>query len=665
MAEPEDVITEAAHFAASTARSLWLKARAPESGPGLNELRQRLGCFLAMLFPEASEIAAAEAPAPRSLLARLTAGRGTSRAHCGHAFASTDGAVIRLPPTLEGTDDPVALYRLLLLEQAARAQRRTPAWTPAGAGLLRDLFLLAEAAAVDSVLAQIAPGLTQDLAAARTRARAQRSSHGLTAQESEVERLTCALLEAEPGRPPAWVSAGTSPAASLEWAGEESARIQQMGGRYRGVAPVFLWGVPGPATERLPGTLEAPGGARPRTGPKVYHMIRRPRIRPSSPEEDDPSTGIWLPRADDPQESVEDPRGLSRPVDREDYPSAGLGDSLSELPEARLIRSADPVREILASDDPVPRGGSAAPSLPEQPGAAFAYPEWDWRNESYRLPGAVVRERSPALGDPVWSRDVRRRHAPLIRRVRRDFERFRPRRQVLPAQTDGSSVDLDAFVVAAADRKAGGVVRERLYLEDRSIRRDTAVLLLMDVSASTDAWIAGQRRVIDVAKEGLIILLEALSVLGDRYAVLAFRGEGPERVELLPIKRFDESGHAAAVSRRVSGLEPDGYTRVGAAVRHGTALLGREPARHRLLLLFSDGRPNDVDEYEGRYGLEDTRRAFIEARLQGLRPVCLTIDREAPRYAPHMFGKSSYALLRQPERLPEVLSGVVRRLLRS
>jgi nitric oxide reductase NorD protein len=114
--------------------------------------------------------------------------------------------------------------------------------------------------------------------------------------------------------------------------------------------------------------------------------------------------------------------------------------------------------------------------------------------------------------------------------------------------------------------------------------------------------------------------------------------------------------------RRVAGLEPDGYTRLGAAVRHASARLGRERARHRLLLLLSDGKPNDVDEYAGRYGIEDTRQAVAEARLQGLTPFCLTVDRDAPAYLPAIFGPRGFAVLPRPERLPTVLVDVLRSL---
>src|SRR5690606_36874636 len=105
--------------------------------------------------------------------------------------------------------------------------------------------------------------------------------------------------------------------------------------------------------------------------------------------------------------------------------------------------------------------------------------------------------------------------------------------------------------------------------------------------------------------------------------------------------------------------------RSGAALRHATTVLMRQPARHRLLLLLSDGKPNDVDEYEGRYGVEDMRMAVIEAKAQGIFPFCLTIDRHAANYLPAVFGARQYALINQPEALPTVLLDWMRKLMSS
>ena len=181
-----------------------------------------------------------------------------------------------------------------------------------------------------------------------------------------------------------------------------------------------------------------------------------------------------------------------------------------------------------------------------------------------------------------------------------------------------------------------------------------AILLLIDVSGSTDGWVSSGRRVIDVEREALLLVCIALSALGEPYAVQAFSGYGPGSVSVRTVKRFDEP-YGNPVARRIAALEPEHYTRAGAAIRHASATLMREPAAQRLLLLLSDGKSNDVDVYEGRYGVEDMRSAVIESKLQGIAPFCLTVDRQAASYLPGVFGARQYALLAKPANLPAVL----------
>jgi len=143
--------------------------------------------------------------------------------------------------------------------------------------------------------------------------------------------------------------------------------------------------------------------------------------------------------------------------------------------------------------------------------------------------------------------------------------------------------------------------------------------------------------------------------------VHSFSGEGPHGVTVREIKRFDER-YDNDVALRIAALEPERYTRAGAALRHVSAVLMRQVAEHRLLLLLSDGKPNDVDHYDGRYGVEDMRQAVNEAKLQGISPFCLTIDRHAANYLPAMFGERHFAMLPRPELLPTVLVDWLRRL---
>jgi nitric oxide reductase NorD protein len=219
-------------------------------------------------------------------------------------------------------------------------------------------------------------------------------------------------------------------------------------------------------------------------------------------------------------------------------------------------------------------------------------------------------------------------------------------------------------VRAIVDQHTGHGVDDRLYIAVRPARRGMAITLLIDISGSTDEWIDSRRRVIDVEKVALLLASEALDALGDLYSVLTFSGKGRGVVRMRTIKSFAES-NGALVRRRIAALEPEGYTRAGAAIRHAVALLERQPAAHRLLLIISDGKPNDVDGYEGVAGVEDTRHAIMEARRQGIYPFCLTIDRQGQEYLGRIFGESGHTVLRNPSQLPTALVKVVKHLLAS
>src|SRR5690606_1254208 len=133
-------------------------------------------------------------------------------------------------------------------------------------------------------------------------------------------------------------------------------------------------------------------------------------------------------------------------------------------------------------------------------------------------------------------------------------------------------------------------------------------------------------------------------------------------VAMRMLKSFIEP-YTNDVALRIAALEPENYTRTGAAVRHATATLMEQPAAHRLLLMLSDGKPNDMDEYDGAYGVGDMRQAVTEARMQGIQAFCLTIDHAAPDYLPGIFGSGQYALLPRPDRLPTALLDWIKRLL--
>ncbi|MEK0085115.1 nitric oxide reductase activation protein NorD [Benzoatithermus flavus] len=345
--------------------------------------------------------------------------------------------------------------------------------------------------------------------------------------------------------------------------------------------------------------------------------------------------------------------GVNRPDDEEDPDAAReAAQDMDELTLGRPDRrSSSRVRMELDIT-----GTTAAAEAPVT--AALRYPEWNHRRRAY-LPAHCAVFAGPAGEEGEdWRPDAQaRRH---IRLVRRQFEALRPRREILRAQVDGNEFDMDALVRSRVDLLTSGVGSDRIWLDARNRARDLATLLLVDGSLSTDAWVDG-RRVLDVEKEALTALAFGLEACGDPFAILTFSSRTRREVRVESIKGFDER-LGEPVRKRIAALRPGHYTRMGAALRHAASELAKRPERHRLLLLLSDGKPNDLDHYEGRYGVEDTRKAVLEARGQGLSVFAVTVDRRAESYVPFIFGRGGYAMVGHLGRLPEALAGIYRQL---
>src|SRR5699024_9571473 len=213
---------------------------------------------------------------------------------------------------------------------------------------------------------------------------------------------------------------------------------------------------------------------------------------------------------DAPHEVAEDPFGLQRPVDRDDETSPDeYGDMLSELASTRMVAAPDPPREVLLSDDPPDSRAVLDFKDREEEETRFRYPEWNHADASYIEDATTVRMRPPTHGDPRWIDATLARHGSHLDGIRRQFEALRPERVRLRRQAEGEDIDIDACVEARADLRAGGFLREGLYEARRPGRRSIAVSLLVDASGSTDGFIGGGRRVIDVERDPLFLVCVA------------------------------------------------------------------------------------------------------------------------------------------------------------
>ncbi|MFO1163444.1 MAG: VWA domain-containing protein [Reyranellaceae bacterium] len=421
---------------------------------------------------------------------------------------------------------------------------------------------------------------------------------------------------------------------------------------YRPFLPSPLWGRVRADAATPPAAAEADDAA---TSDRIAEddEERHRRARRRGGEEDPRRDPLTLVNKGEQLLLADEAAGISRPEDDEDLDAARR--AVGDMDELALGRSDRPaacrLRLHLDLAAPVALAGASVV-------APLTYPEWNWRRGCH-LPNhcAVQPSIAPETGSD-WAPDDRlRRH---IAQVKRRFEALRPRRVVRRAQPDGGELDLDALVRARTDFAAGMVGSERIHLDARSQARDLATAILVDTSFSTDSWVDG-RRVLDVEKAALSALAFGLEACGDAFAIFTFSSRRRDAVSVATVKDFGER-LTEPVRRRIAALQPGAYTRIGAALRHVGSLFDRRPERHRLLLLLSDGKPNDLDHYEGRYAVEDTRKAVHELRGRGLAVFAVTVDRRAEGYVPRIFGRGGYAMVGHIGQLPDALPAIYRQL---
>ncbi len=346
-----------------------------------------------------------------------------------------------------------------------------------------------------------------------------------------------------------------------------------------------------------------------------------------------------------------DGEALSLPPELEHILSS-MHQDLGQIPEDWLVPGGDGEYARPGKDDNTAE--NVWKGAYHEKGACL-YDEWDFRRQTYRKNWCVLRElpAHPSYDDFAEKTLERYRH--LVGEIRKHFEALRGEDKTLKAQPGGDDIDLDALVTAYADAQTGVEMTDRVYARKHKQERDLAVVFMVDVSGSTKGWIN------DAERESLVLLCQALEILGDQYAIYGFSGMTRNRCEVYKIKTFQES-YDPEVQARISGLRPQDYTRMGVVIRHLTHILNQVEARTRILVTLSDGKPDDYDGYRGDYGIEDTRQALLEARHTGIHPFCITIDTEAGDYLPHMYGYASFVMVDNVHKLPLKVADIYRRL---
>jgi hypothetical protein len=387
-----------------------------------------------------------------------------------------------------------------------------------------------------------------------------------------------------------------------------------------------------------------------------------------------------------PEELADLLRSLRTPKSRDTDEEGDEQDSQTNQMAQNLLRELDKRDPRMQSVQRRPSPNSdddTGPLTATQPNT-FVYDEWDVFAASYRQRWCKVYEKMLGMGDLAFYRETLLSHAGLLQQIRREFEQVAPelyhKEKRLP---EGSDHDLDAAIEAMTDLRIGVSPSEKIFWRHHKIERDVAVVFLLDMSGSTGEAIktvtAGspplsdsgpmsehsQRRIIDVEKEAIVLMMDSLEAIGDRYGVYGFSGHGRDNVEFYVIKDIEED-FSLDVAKRFGRIGPLHATRMGPAIRHTTAKLRLQQTRSKFLFLISDGRPQDrgysQEGAEKAYAVQDTRMALIEARREGINSFCLTVDKDGNDYLRTMMDDFSYEVLPDVSLLPHRLPQLYRRL---
>lgn len=552
------------------------------------------------------------------------------------ARSSFDGAALRLPVELAEfprTEDNEGLYLWL-----AAASAHAPGFAPEPDPLRADLAGIAAGMAMLRATLDAAPGLRplwSRLAAAHLQARHRPALRGT---EAQVETLVRHLLGDPQPPEPALLAGYAAPPAY--WAAPRG---------YRPVLPVPMWpdlrGLGQGAGEQV---ASLPTGGTPEEGSDSTARNTR-RIEADQAERKD-SIILYKFEA---MLTWAELMNINRRVEDDDLDNAKkAADDHEEIVLGQISKA--PATKLKLHLDLAPEDVDR-----ERIAGRFTYPEWDarggvWMPDHCRVLAAPVEPVPDHAGvsDPA----ARRR----IEAVRRQFQALRPAKAIRHARPDGEELDLDAALRSVTDLRATGRGSDRIWQQSRPENRDLAVSILLDVSRSTESAVTG-RPVIDIAREALTALAWGLDACGDRFAIQGFSSLKRDRVWIHDCKPFTEP-MSREVEARIHALRPGFYTRLGAAIRHASAGLADEGRSRRLLIVITDGKPNDLDHYEGRHGIEDSAMAVRQARRAGHAVFGITIDKGAQSWFPRIFGQGGFSVIRDPDRLTAALPEIYRQL---
>ena len=296
-----------------------------------------------------------------------------------------------------------------------------------------------------------------------------------------------------------------------------------------------------------------------------------------------------------------------------------------------------------------------------QPDTTVIYPlgkghyidEWDYLKSEYLVNYVRI---LPQVTTNVIPIELPKRLRKTVRKIQGELDLLaldRIKNDNLPY---GDEINMDSWIEYSGHQNKS-MHHQKFYTTFEKKTRDMATLILADISLSTEGGITQEVRIIDVIKDSLMVFSEALEKLQDKFAIYTFSSLQNKKVYFSIIKNFKDK-YNDLIRGRIDTIRPEYYTRMGAAIRESAKILDRQQSANKLLLIISDGKPNDEDRYDGRYGIEDTKKAIEEVKQKGITPFCITVDLDAKEYLGYLFGRNGYAVVRDGQKLPKVLTEV-------
>jgi nitric oxide reductase activation protein len=571
--------------------------------------------------------------------------------------------------------------------------------------MARDLFNIVEGHRVDSAIRRAYPGIRRDMAKIQSASAERRPD---LATLSDAQAVVEALLQHTLSLTPDLTDVAP---ATRQLIGEAVAMLDQVAGEDATVGDAATLTadlyqlideglqqassrMPQPEPDGADGTPPPPEGqeAPPQgaDGVEDYEQMELPPFMTPVMEE------LVRPPSDAPMKREAEgaepqPDGTGEKREQEQEQPEGSAEKAMRTTEVEAGHGdGDDVAEMTASEDDGPSGAAEGDSQdadgggsdsPEQSGLGdvpqqdadpqeedlgeqvFHYDEWDHKIEDYRPGWCTLTEHRQTRTQEGFVAATFHEFGGIVTQIRRNFQLMRPEAlRKMRYQEEGDDLDTDGLVEYVVDRRARVSSTPRVYIKRDKRDRDVTTAFLVDMSSSTDRKIDGRKRIIDIEKEALLLMCEALEAIRDEYAIYGFSGSGREDCEFYVVKELGER-YDDRIKGRIGGIYARQKTRMGPAIRHATRRLAAADSNVKLMILLTDGKPYDSDTYQDNtYAQEDTKMALREARREKIHLFCVTVDREGADYLPHMYSDANFVVVDDVRTLPQKLPQLYRRL---